>query len=115
MEDVTVTQEERLKYSKLLSSLFCSMSIVTLSILSLLNTLSLDIYSMVTMLKVVLPASACFWIIGFVIGKILDSLNTKIIKEEIKAKIKAEAEPYEIPSMFSGADYNIDESDMRIV
>lgn len=99
-------EDEQIKYSKVLSSLFCSSSIVALSILSLLNNLSLDIYSAMTLLKVVVPASICFWIIGFVIGKILDSLNTKITIEKITEEKKA----YEIPSMFSGeATYDDDE------
>ena len=115
MDNSTATQEEQIKYSKLLSSLFCSLSIIALSILSLLNNLSLDFYSMVTLLKVVLPAAFCFWFIGFVIGKILDGLNTKIIKEEVAAKIKAETEPYEIPSMFGATEEEYTESDMGIL
>ena len=115
MDNQAVSQEEQIKYSKLLSSLFCSLSIIALSILSLLNNLSLDFYSMITMLKVVIPAAMCFWFIGFVIGKIFDSLNTKIIKEEVKAKVKAEVEPYEIPSMFSAVESEITESDMGIL
>lgn len=94
------TQNEELKYSKLLSSLFCSTSIIALSILCLLNNLSIDIYSTLTLLKIVLPASFCFWFIGYIIGRILDSLNKKIINEQIKQ----EKEPYEIPSMFTIED-----------
>ena len=115
MDNQIVSQEEQFKYSKMLSSLFCSLSIIALSILSLLNNLSLDFYSMITMLKVVIPAAMCFWIIGFVIGKIFDSLNTKIIKGEVKAKVKAEAEPYEIPSMFGPTESELAESDMEIL
>ena len=94
-----LTAQDELKYSKMLSSLFCSSSIIALSILSLLNNLSFDIYSAVTLLKVVLPASFCFWFIGLVIGKILDGKNAKITREQIKR----EAEAYEIPSMFGNA------------
>jgi len=100
MGNPIATQDEEFKYSKLLSSLFCSVSIVALSILCLLNNLSLDIYSAMTLLKIVLPASFCFWFLGFSIGKILDSLNKKIVKEQIKQ----EREAYEIPSMFAGSD-----------
>ena len=99
MDNTTIEQEE-LKYSKLLSSLFCSTSIIALSILCLLRTLSIDIYSAIELLKVVLPASFCFWFIGYVIGRILDSLNKKIIKEQIKQ----ETEAYEMPSMFAGEE-----------
>ena len=95
-----ITQEEQLKYSKMLSSLFCSTSIVSLSVLSLLNNLSLDIYSMFSLLKTVIPASFCFWFIGYVIGKILDGKNEIVIKEQVKQ----ETEAYEIPSMFGGGE-----------
>lgn len=89
--------DEELKYSKLLSSLFCSTSIIVLSILCLLNNLTLDLYSTITLLKVVLPASFCFWFIGYVIGKILDGLSSKITQTQIKQ----EKELYEMPSMFA--------------
>ena len=101
----TVVQDEELKYSKMLSSLFCSASIVILSILCLLNNLTLDIYSAIALLKVVLPASFCFWFIGFVIGKILDRRCVKIIKEQIVDEQKA----YEIPSMFAGSEEPTDD------
>ena len=116
MSNQTTNQEEQIQYSKLLSSLFCSLSIIALSILSLLNNLSLDFYSMITLLKVVIPAAICFWFLGFVIGKTLDNTNAKIIKQETEKKIKAETEPYEIPSMFSamGIDEST-ESDMGIL
>ena len=106
----SATSDNKLKYSKLLSSLFCSTSIIVLSILSLLNNLSIDIYSTYILLKIVLPASFCFWFIGFVIGKILDSLNNKIAKDQIKQ----EQEPYEIPSMFA-ADNSVMEDDFGIL
>lgn len=91
-------QEETIKYSKLLSSLFSSCSIVVLSILSLLNHLAIDLYTMCELLKVVIPAFLCFWIIGFVIGKILDKYNTQIVEKAIKIEKQA----YEIPSIFGG-------------
>ena len=105
MENSTSTQNEELKYSKLLSSLFCSTSIIALSILNLLNNLSIDIYSAMELLKIVLPASFCFWFIGLIIGKILDSLNKKIITEQVKQ----EREAYEIPSMFAGEEEALNE------
>ncbi|MBQ4646612.1 MAG: hypothetical protein IJB79_04620 [Candidatus Gastranaerophilales bacterium] len=110
MDNASINQNEELKYSKFLSSLFCSSSIIVLSILSLLNNLSIDFYSMVSLLKIVLPASFCFWFIGFVIGRILDSLNKKIIKEQIKQ----ETEAYEMPSMFAG-DSSIMEDDFGVL
>ena len=115
MSNPTTNQEEQIQYSKLLSSLFCSLSIIALSILSLLNNLSLDLYSMIALLKVVIPAAFCFWFLGFVIGKTLDSINTKIIRQETENKIKAETEPYEIPSMFGAVGGDSTESDMGIL
>ena len=103
MANSASTQEEQIKYSKMLSSLFCSTSVICLSILSLLNNLSLDIYSTVALLKVVAPASFCFWFIGHVIGTILDRHSKKIVKEQIKN----ETEAYEIPSMFAAPQGDI--------
>jgi len=110
MANQTATQEDEIKYSKLLSSLFCSTSIIALSILCLLNDLSLDIYTATELLKIVLPASFCFWFIGLVIGKILDGFNRKIIKEQVKQ----EKEAYEIPSMFSSNE-NAMEDDFGVL
>lgn len=109
MSDVSV-QDDELKYSKLLSSLFCSTSIIVLSILCLLNNLSIDLYSTIVLLKIVLPASFCFWFIGYIIGRILDGLNKKIVKEQIKQ----ENEPYEIPSMFAG-DNSMQDDEIEIL
>ena len=106
MDNTTTTKNEEVKYSKLLSSLFCSTSIIGLSILSLLNNFSIDLYTTMVLLKIVAPAAFCFWFIGFVIGKILDGLNREIIKKEIQK----EKEAYEMPSMFAG-DSSIMEDD----
>jgi len=92
--------QEKTKYSELLSSLFCSVSILMLSILSLLNNLSLDLYSMMCLLKVVIPASISFWFVGFVIGTILDKYSTNIV---IKKQVD-ETKAYEIPSIFGGGE-----------
>ena len=98
MSNSVTTQDEKIKYSKLLSSLFCSASIIVLSILCLLNNLSIDLYSTLILLKTVLPAAFCFWFLGFSIGKILDGFSTKIIVEQKKNEVEA----YEMPSMFAG-------------
>lgn len=112
MSNPSITQNEEFKYSKMLSSLFCSVSIIALSILCLLNNLSLDIYSAIVLLKVVLPAAFCFWFLGFSIGKILDGLNREIVKEHIKQ----EREAYEIPSMFASSNSeNVMEDDFGIL
>lgn len=110
MSDITNVNDDKIKYSKIISSLFCSTSIIAFSILSLLNSLSLDIYSTITLLKIVLPASFCFWFIGFVIGKILDGKSAKIFKE----KVKKDTEAYEIPSMF-GSSENVMEDDFGVL
>ncbi len=110
MNNSTITKKEELKYSKLLSSLFCSTSIIALSILSLLNSLSIDLYTTMVLLKVVVPASFCFWFIGFVIGKILDGLSQEIVKKEIQH----EKEAYEMPSMFS-VDSSVMEDDFGVL
>ena len=100
MNNSLASHDEKIKYSKLLSSLFCSTSIIVLSILSLLNNLSIDLYSTLVLLKVVLPAAFCFWFLGFSIGKILDGFNHKIVVEQKKSEVEA----YEMPSMFAGVD-----------
>ncbi len=98
-------EDKPIKYSKIISSLFCSSSILVLSLLCLLNNFSIDLYTTTLLLKIVIPASFCFWFIGFIIGKILDGLNTKIIVKKITEEKKA----YEIPSIFSENSENNDE------
>lgn len=92
--------QEDIKYSRFFSSLLCSTSIIAFSILSLLNNLALDIYTAADLLKIVVPASFCFWFLGFTIGKIFDSLNKKMIIE----KTESEKEAYEMPSIFVATD-----------
>lgn len=107
MQNQTMSIEEnKIQYSKMLSSLFCSSSIIALSVLCLLNNMSLDLYSAAMLLKVVLPASFCFWFIGLIIGKILDKYSDKIITNTHQEEKKA----YEIPSIFS--DIPSDESEI---
>ena len=103
--DNTYTKEDEIKYSKLLSSLFSSIAIVALSVLCLLNHLTLDFYVMIVILKIVVPGAFCLWFIGFVIGKILDNYNQKIVAEEIKV----ENEAYEQTSIFAGDPQEFDE------
>ena len=105
MSNTNTTQNEQIKYSKLLSSLLCSSSIVVLSILSLLNNFSIDIYSTFALLKIVAPAGFCFWFIGFSIGKILDGFSKKLTVQ----KTESEKEAYEIPSMFAATENMVDD------
>ena len=102
------SKDSKIKYSELLSSLLSSISILTYSALSLLNSLSLDLYSMICMLKVVIPACACFWIIGYVVGTILDNYSTKITTKKKADETKA----YEIPSIFSDGNLAASDNDM---
>ncbi len=104
------TAEDKTKYSELLSSCFCSVSILTLSLLSLLNSLSLDFYSMVCLLKVVFPAAICFWFLGHVIGTILDNYSNNISTITKENETKA----YEIPSIFSDTSAGIADDDLGV-
>lgn len=99
-------KEEQVKYSRLLSSLFCLVAIVSLSMLCLLNHFTIDFYTTIVLIKVVTPAAFCFWAIGNAIGKILDGLH----KEIVQKKIVEEKQAYEIPSMFA-SNVEYDEND----
>lgn len=99
MNNSLVEKEEQVKYSRLLSSFFCSAAMIILTMLCILNNPAFDFYGAIILIKVVAPASFCFWFIGYNIGKILDGLNKKITRK----KIVEEKQAYEIPSMFSGS------------
>ena len=96
------------KHSRLLSSLFCSGSIIILSCLSLLNNLSLDLYSACMLLKIVLPASFCFWFLGYSVGRILDENHKEAKKNNYK--LTNDNEAYEMPSMFGASNSETDEN-----
>lgn len=100
-----VYQDGKISYSKFLSALFSSLSMFTLSMLCILNNLSLDLYSTMLLLKVVVPGATSFWLLGYVIGKKLDGLNNKITIR----KTENEKMAYEIPSMFSVTDSSSDD------
>lgn len=91
--------ETKNNYAKLFSELFSSRSIIVLSILCLLNNLSLDLYSALCFLKVVAPGGVSFWIIGYILGKKLDTLDKKGSIEQLSGDSDFAA--YEIPGMFS--------------
>ncbi len=103
----TISTSEEIKYSKLLSSLFCSTSIIVLSILCLLNNLSLDIYSACMLLKIVIPASFCFWFLGNTMGQILDKHQGKPAIKEVK--LTDDNEAYTMPSMFATDSAQVDD------
>ena len=91
-----IYQDGKINYSKFLSALFSSVSMFILSMLCVLNNLSLDLYSTFLLLKVVVPGSVSFWVLGYVIGKKLDGLCNNIVVKKVENEKKA----YEIPSMF---------------
>jgi hypothetical protein len=67
------------------------------------------ILQLIYLLKIVIPASICFWFIGYFMGRILDSnKGFSLAKQEFKLTDNEEA--YTIPSMFSTEDANIDNS-----
>ncbi len=98
--------EEKIKYSKLLSSFFCSSSIIVLSFLCLLNNLSLDLYSACMLLKIVVPGSFSFWFLGYVMGHIFDDSQKNPKRKAYK--LSNDNEAYNMPSMFA-ADSSVSE------
>lgn len=101
MSNSASVARDKNKYSKHLSALFCSTSIIVLSILSLLNNLSLDLYSVLAVLKVVVPGSFCFWFLGHVMGTIFEKHGDKNSTAKL-IKLSENDEAYKIPSMFEG-------------
>ena len=84
MEDKT---EEKISYQKSLSTLFASSSMLAFGALSLLNNFSLDYYSILFMLSIVIPVSLSMGFIGFVIGKIFDEGENFHPCEKVKKNI----------------------------
>ena len=103
-------KQEKINYSKYLSCLFSTISIVGLSILSLLNNFTLDLYTAFFMLKIIIPAAFCSWFVGHIIGKILDCAvnNKSSVKKQV---LENDEKAYEIPSMFSSMPETADSSD----
>lgn len=95
--------EEKISYQKTLSALFASFSMLSFGALSLLNNFSMDYYSILFMLSIVIPASLSMGFIGFVIGKMFDqgeNFNPNPFKKE-KSKHKSVDNAYKIQSMFA--------------
>ena len=61
------------------------------------------------LLKIVIPASFCFWFIGFVMGHILDESHDNPVKKR-EYKLTNDNEAYTMPSMFSsdGGEEQVD-------
>lgn len=93
--------EEKISYQKNLSALFASSSLLAFGALSLLNNFSLDYYSILFMLSIVIPASLSMGFIGFVIGKIFDEgENFHPFQKKKKSNRPTIDNPYKIQSMF---------------
>lgn len=102
--------EEKVSYQKTLSALFASFSMLAFGALSLLNNFSMDYYSILFMLSIVIPASLSMGFIGFVIGKMFDdgeNFNPNPFKKD-KPKAQTVDNAYKIQSMFAA---NPDESE----
>ncbi len=102
-------KSDKIKYSKLLSAFFCSTSMIVLSILSLLNNMSLDLYSAIAVLKVVIPGSFCFWFTGYIMGLIFENNSGKALVKTVKLTENNEA--YKIPSIFEDGSSDEGESE----
>ena len=100
MSNTSTNTGEKVRYSKVLSSLLCFSSVVVLSILCLLNNLSLDLYSSLMLLKTVVPGAFCFWMLGYFTGQIFDKGDSQ--KNVAKNyKLSEDNIAYTMPSMFT--------------
>ncbi len=105
--------EEKISYQKNLSALFASSSMLAFGALSLLNNFSIDYYSVLIMLSIVVPVSISMGFIGFVIGKIFDEGENFQPFQKIKKKNKPTIDnAYKIQSMFS-SDTEITDDSMQ--
>lgn len=98
--------DEKYSYRKSLSALFASASALGFGALSLLNNMSMDYYSLLFMLSIVVPATCCMGFMGFVIGKIFDERGKLgvIIKVKKQKGTPKNENPYKIKSMFQEQD-----------
>jgi len=64
---------EDLTYTKKLSGLFASFSILILLGVNLFTTMRIDVSTLIFVFIKVLPVSAVMWYLGYLIGKILDN------------------------------------------
>ena len=107
--------EEKISYQKTLSALFASFSMLAFGALSLLNNFSMDYYSILFMLSIVIPASLSMGFIGFVIGKIFDdgeNFSPNPFKKKDKPKTPAIDNAYKIQSMFA-PDASLEDEGMQ--
>ncbi len=105
--------EEKISYQKSLSALFASSSMLAFGALSLLNNFSLDYYSVLIMLSIVVPVSLSMGFIGFVIGKIFDEgENFHPFQRKKKNAAPKIDNAYKIQSMFA-ADAQTDDENLQ--
>ena len=62
-----------LTYTKKLSGLFASFSVIVLLGVNLFNTMTVDVNTLVFVFVKVLPVSIGMWYLGYLIGSILDN------------------------------------------
>lgn len=93
--------EDVINYKKTLSTMFASGAILCFGALSLLNNFSMDYYSVMFMLSIVVPASLCVGFTGYVIGFFLDTRGEIKIGRKNKKQNAQPQDPYKIESMFA--------------
>lgn len=110
---MTDKAEEKFSYQKSLSALFASSSMLAFGALSLLNNFSLDYYSVLVMLSIVIPSSLSMGFIGFVIGKIFDEgENFHPFQRKKKTSKPKIDNAYKIQSMFA-SDSQLEDENMQ--
>lgn len=90
--------EEKTTYHRTLSTLFASFSVMAFGVLSLLNSFSMDFYSVIYMLSIVIPASILLGLIGYAIGIFFD--NPDRFRKR-NTRIQTIDNAYKIQSMFA--------------
>lgn len=94
--------EEKISYQKSISALFASTSMLAFGALSLLSNFSMDYYSIMVMLSIVIPVTVSMGFIGFVIGKIFDmGEDFHPFSKKKKSSAPTVDNAYKIQSMFS--------------
>lgn len=96
--------EEKIPYKKTLSALFASFSVLAFGTLSLLNNFSMDFYSILFMLSIVIPAAISMGFIGYIMGKIFDEGSDFSPIKKMRKKLNTPENPYKIQSMFTTHD-----------
>lgn len=72
-----MAQKKKLGYRQRLSAIFASFAILVVGTISLLETMSLDYYSVLGTLEKVIPASLILGTLGWSMGMVLDKPRTR--------------------------------------